>query len=187
MDRNQCVNLRQPRMNRSRSHHSTPISDDGQSNPMISIVCRVPLNIMVSAMQIISKHSIVRYPTQGGIDHGWSRKPVKIRRKSIANAPPIADRQQPLYRRRLASLSDSSRHRMSSSRTIGRGGGLVCFTLLRFVSCHFEAWHGRTYHRARGATDIPGPLTFRMIERVVSSRNSTRTWVTPPREPVDCC
>jgi hypothetical protein len=29
-----------------------------------------------------------------------------------------------------------------------------------------------------------GPLTLRMMERVLSSRNSTRTWVTPPREPV---
>lgn len=29
-----------------------------------------------------------------------------------------------------------------------------------------------------------GPLTFRMIEREVSSMNSTRTWVTPPRDPV---
>lgn len=135
IDRNQCVNLRQPWMNRSRSHHSTPISDDGQSIPMISVICRVPSNIMVSAMQIIPKHSIVWYPTQDSIDHGWSRKSVKIRRKSIANSPPIADRQQPLYRRRLASRSDSSRHRMSSSRTTGRGIRSVCFTLLlRLIS-----------------------------------------------------
>jgi len=46
----------------------------------------------------------------------------------------------------LASRSDSSKHKMSFSRT--------------------------------------GPLTLRMIERVVSSMNSTRTCVTPPREPV---
>jgi len=35
-----------------------------------------------------------------------------------------------------------------------------------------------------------GPLTLRMIDRDVSSMNSTRTWVTPPREPVrprTCC
>ena len=35
-----------------------------------------------------------------------------------------------------------------------------------------------------------GPLTFRMSCRCESSRNSTRTWVTPPREPVlprTCC
>lgn len=32
--------------------------------------------------------------------------------------------------------------------------------------------------------DVPGPLTLRMMERVWSSMNSTRTWVTPPREPV---
>ena len=31
---------------------------------------------------------------------------------------------------------------------------------------------------------IPGPLTLRMMERVWSSMNSTRTWVTPPREPL---
>lgn len=29
-----------------------------------------------------------------------------------------------------------------------------------------------------------GPLTFRMMDRLESSMNSTRTWVTPPREPV---
>jgi hypothetical protein len=45
----------------------------------------------------------------------------------------------------LASRSDSSKQRISSSRI--------------------------------------GPLTLRMIERVVSSMNSTRTWVTLPREP----
>lgn len=37
--------------------------------------------------------------------------------------------------------------------------------------------------RAGEMRGIPGPLTFRMMERVVSSINSTRTWVTPPREP----
>lgn len=35
-----------------------------------------------------------------------------------------------------------------------------------------------------GCLLIPGPLTLRMMLRVVSSMNSTRTWVTPPREPV---
>lgn len=30
---------------------------------------------------------------------------------------------------------------------------------------------------------VPGPLTFRIMDRVWSSMNSTRTWVTPPREP----
>jgi len=29
-----------------------------------------------------------------------------------------------------------------------------------------------------------GPLTLRMMERVESFMNSTRTWVTPPRDPV---
>jgi hypothetical protein len=31
---------------------------------------------------------------------------------------------------------------------------------------------------------LTGPLTFRMIDRLDSSMNSTRTWVTPPRDPV---
>jgi hypothetical protein len=34
---------------------------------------------------------------------------------------------------------------------------------------------------------IPGPLTLRMMERVWSSMNSTRHWVTPPREPRNIC
>ena len=38
---------------------------------------------------------------------------------------------------------------------------------------------GRGYHRI-----VPGPLTLRMMLRVWSSMNSTRTWVTPPREPI---
>lgn len=35
-----------------------------------------------------------------------------------------------------------------------------------------------------GRINVPGPLTLRMMERVWSSMNSTRTWVTPPREPI---
>lgn len=31
---------------------------------------------------------------------------------------------------------------------------------------------------------LTGPFTFLMIERFEASRNSTRTWVTPPRDPV---
>lgn len=39
-------------------------------------------------------------------------------------------------------------------------------------------------YRGQGQSgSIPGPLTFRMMDRVWSSMNSTRTWVTPPREP----
>lgn len=34
------------------------------------------------------------------------------------------------------------------------------------------------------SSSLTGPLTFRMMDREVSSRNSTRTWVTPPRDPV---
>jgi hypothetical protein len=37
---------------------------------------------------------------------------------------------------------------------------------------------------ARMSSSRTGPLTLRMIDRDVSSMNSTRTWVTPPREPV---
>ena len=48
--------------------------------------------------------------------------------------------------------------------------------------------HYRQLPRHAGQTKtkletVPGPLTFRMIDRVWSSMNSTRTWVTPPREP----
>ena len=38
--------------------------------------------------------------------------------------------------------------------------------------------------RARMSLVLTGPLTLRIMVRLVSSRNSTRTWVTPPREPV---
>lgn len=38
--------------------------------------------------------------------------------------------------------------------------------------------------RARRSPSRTGPLTLRMMERLASSRNSTRTWVIPPREPV---
>ena len=38
--------------------------------------------------------------------------------------------------------------------------------------------------RARMSFSFTGPLTFRMSCRCESSKNSTRTWVTPPREPV---
>lgn len=65
----------------------------------------------------------------------------------------------------LASRSDSSKQRMSSSRTV------------RFL-LDFGLNHAMSSYR------VPGPLTLRMMERVVSSMNSTRTWVTPPREPV---
>ena len=75
-----------------------------------------------------------------------------------------------LYRRRRASRSDSSRTRMSFSRT-GKQEALVGERAI-FRSM----WTSQS---------IPGPLTLRMMERVVSSMNSTRTWVTPPREPSD--
>lgn len=70
------------------------------------------------------------------------------------------------YRRRLASRSDSSRQRMSFSRTVM--SPLVC---------------GGFVQQA-GRACVPGPLTLRMMERVWSFMNSTRHWVTPPREPV---
>jgi hypothetical protein len=56
----------------------------------------------------------------------------------------------------------------------GRGyrlRGLVHITLVSLWSCWFRV-------------SVPGPLTLRMMLRVVSSMNSTLTWVTPPREPI---
>lgn len=43
-----------------------------------------------------------------------------------------------------------------------------------------------TNRKRRNKTEnrIPGPLTLRMMLREVSSMNSTRTWVTPPRDPI---
>lgn len=41
----------------------------------------------------------------------------------------------------------------------------------------------RSYEKPCGIV-VPGPLTLRMMLLVWSSMNSTRTWVTPPREPV---
>ena len=38
--------------------------------------------------------------------------------------------------------------------------------------------------RVVGEGCVPAPLTLRMMERVWSSMNSTRHWVTPPREPM---
>ena len=43
--------------------------------------------------------------------------------------------------------------------------------------CHPQSLHSCREH-------VPGPLTFRMMLRDVSSMNSTRTCVTPPREPI---
>jgi hypothetical protein len=56
--------------------------------------------------------------------------------------------------------------------------GRECRSRGLFVSQHivFAAIFGAVLR-------IPGPLTLRMMERVWSSMNSTRHWVTPPREP----
>ena len=67
---------------------------------------------------------------------------------------------------------------MSSSRTVVRG--CVSFPIVGDRYSVFEVGLGRT---PQGGS-VPGPLTFRMMERVGSSMNSTRTCVTPPREPV---
>lgn len=98
-----------------------------------------------------------------------------------------------VYLRRRASRSDSSRQRMSSSRTVKRVGVSQCGPLLSGLQAHFSPKHGPARpvwlggmdgFRSHGAGDSPGPLTLRMMERVWSSMNSTRTWVTPPREPI---
>jgi hypothetical protein len=73
-----------------------------------------------------------------------------------------------LYRSLLASLSDSSKHRISSTLTISPYNQYTTSLLPPWLSWNF----------------LPGPFTFRMMLRDVSSINSTRTWVTPPREPV---
>lgn len=71
---------------------------------------------------------------------------------------------------------------MSSSRT--RTDGLLVDTFVfRGTEENDDAeWNVK---RRRRIGNVPGPLTLRMMERVVSSMNSTRTWVTPPREPVE--
>ena len=43
------------------------------------------------------------------------------------------------------------------------------------ITCFYQVFSGGAF--------VPGPLTFRMILRLVSSMNSTLTCVTPPREP----
>lgn len=80
-----------------------------------------------------------------------------------------------VYRRRLASRSDSSRQRMSFSRT---GGSQEVSTCVCVCVCVL---------RLRGVVgissrmckcfvgNVPGPLTLRIMERVESSMNSTRT------------
>ena len=69
----------------------------------------------------------------------------------------------------LASRSDSSRQRMSFSRTSQELVSRIPFIWQPSIRIF-----------------VPGPLTFRMMLLVVSSMNSTRTCVTPPREPVIC-
>ena len=66
----------------------------------------------------------------------------------------------------LASLSDSSKQRMSSTLTVRKWSD----------SCPQHIQYS-LFSR------LPGPFTFRIMLRLVSSINSTRTCVTPPREP----
>ena len=69
-----------------------------------------------------------------------------------------------VYLNLLASRSDSSRQRMSSSRTItirqhSPSSNSVCYRAPRYLGREF----------------VPGPLTLRIMLRVVSSMNSTLT------------
>lgn len=105
----------------------------------------------------------------------------------VIPAPPSSFEE--FYLRRLASRSDSRRQRMSFSRTV-RIASSVSTSALRnhLVSPFTPAWvhlapAARLHRGFSRDLCIPGPLTLRMIERVWSSMNSTRTWVTPPREP----
>ena len=54
----------------------------------------------------------------------------------------------------------------------------VILTNYRYLSVMHSKPIPPSYH-------IPGPFTLRMMLRVVSSMNSTRTCVTPPREPFE--
>jgi hypothetical protein len=74
-----------------------------------------------------------------------------------------------IYLSLLASRSDSSKQRMSFSRTSQELVSRIPFIWQPSIRIF-----------------VPGPLTFRMMLLVVSSMNSTRTCVTPPREPVVC-
>ena len=90
---------------------------------------------------------------------------------------PLAQQRHP-YLNLRASRSDSSRQRISSSRTTEH-----------FISlCPSKISHSLVGAKPKDlfACDgeiVPGPLTLRIMLRVVSSINSTLTWVTPPREP----
>lgn len=75
--------------------------------------------------------------------------------------------EQPCYLNLLASRSDSSKHRMSFSRTARRLDQQGFFTRIA----------GKYKY-------LPGPLTLRIMLRDWSSIKSTRTCVTPPREPI---
>lgn len=100
------------------------------------------------------------------------REPSALRLSS--NRPPS------IYLSLLASRSDSSRQRMSSSRTVYHCqlfASRVCMQL-------FASEEPLRLQGTPGIVYSPGPLTLRMMLRVWSSMNSTRTWVTPPREPV---
>ena len=63
---------------------------------------------------------------------------------------------------------------------------------LQELSANVKLGSGETTHRAsrslsskaRISFSFTGPLTFRISCRCESSKNSTRTWVTPPRDPV---
>jgi hypothetical protein len=85
----------------------------------------------------------------------------------------------PLYLNLLASRSDSSKQRMSSSRTAEdkMSALLPVWYILNDEVCAATA-------NLQQRDFVPGPLTLRMMLRVVSSMNSTLTCVTPPREPV---
>ena len=98
----------------------------------------------------------------------------------------------------LASRSDSSKQRISSSLTIPQHTNisLPYYPLVQSTSQLHQApsslppspKHPYISINSEDAPpdriNVPGPLTFLMIERVVSSMNSTRTCVTPPLDPM---
>jgi hypothetical protein len=82
-----------------------------------------------------------------------------------------------------ASRSDSRRQRMSSSRTERRFVSSCAHSSSFILQIH-RSTQLRFREYLESERIIPGPLTLRIMLRVVSSINSTRTWVTPPREPI---
>lgn len=125
--------------------------------------------------------------------HIWRGSSIYLQAKGLVVIPypfsePTQARVLRAYLNLLASRSLSSRQRMSSSLT---GIGEWKVSCVQALACVASGGNlvkpGKDEERQEKTTKdtvtVPGPFTFRMMLLVVSSMNSTRTWVTPPREP----